>query len=150
MKRFLFTIALLPLVNLPSVAGEIHVTIERGNVLLNQGEGYAPVTSSAPVAPGNRILVRPSGSAIINYGSNCSVRIGAHSVWTITHKVPCRPGQRTVDMQIGRMHQQAAPPATLGTTGMIAIGAAAAGIGWGIYSTTKGHDDITQPPPASP
>jgi hypothetical protein len=74
-----------------------------GAVLVNDGKGFVPLSGSADVAPGSRVMVSPGQVATITYSEGCSVKVGSGRVWVIQQGNPCPNGAREVDLT-GRMN----------------------------------------------
>ena len=88
---------------LPYAANAATVVQQAGSVLVNKGEGYAPIAADAQVAPGTHVLVQPGGLAKITYSDTCAVRVGS-GVWTVQSTAPCVPGTSEIDFT-ARMNQ---------------------------------------------
>ncbi len=86
-----------------TAASAATVTGPEGAVLVSQGGAFKPITGSATVAPGARVMVRPGAVARISYEDGCSLRVGSGRVWTIRDQAPCKTGMREVDFT-GRMN----------------------------------------------
>ncbi|MFO0993132.1 MAG: hypothetical protein U1E67_14500 [Hyphomicrobiales bacterium] len=72
--------------------GEIvEISEMQGKVLVNAGNGYAPVPDMALLNQGDTVMVGDNSSAIIVYiDTKCRVRLPAHTVTTITLPDPCK------------------------------------------------------------
>ena len=109
------------------------VSPDLGEVLVNKGQGFVVSAGTVSVAPGDQVMVRPGGAALIAYGDTCSVRVGADRIWTVQPKAPCAPGSQFVDMT-GKMGQStdtgtpAIDTTTLLIGGAVVGGAVAAAI----------------------
>lgn len=110
--------------NLVFIESPIAATVEPivGEVLVNQGDGFKPLPSSASAnieqAAGSQIMVRPGGSALITYAANCSLRVPS-GIWVVKEASPCAEGTSLIDFT-GRMNQEAPPPD--GDTTMLIVG----------------------------
>lgn len=60
-----------------------------GNVLVDQGKGFAPVTAATQLHPGDRIMVSGKGGALLTYGPGCSVTLAPDSLTTFTGTESC-------------------------------------------------------------
>src|SRR5690348_4978374 len=131
-------------------------TIEpgQGNLTINQGKGFQPVTGRASGNIGDSVMVAPGGTATIVYDDGCRVTVRPGAVATIASLSPCASGSNAADMGL----PPAAPPAGPGyyqqpdNWGWIIGGALfGAGIGIAIYEATK-KNGTTAPviSPASP
>ena len=67
------------------------VTSEQGEVLVNQGAGYKPVTQPTEVAPGDQVIAKPRSSGRVVFSDGCAVKVEPGSVLTITPQSPCEP-----------------------------------------------------------
>lgn len=79
-------------------AGAAVLSQATGDVLVNSGRGFQPVSASSEVAPGAQIMVRDRATAVIAYNASCSVKIGGGRIWTVAPKAPCAPGATLIDM----------------------------------------------------
>jgi hypothetical protein len=83
---------------LASFAGEalaadevVEISEMSGKVLVNTGNGYAPVPDMALLNEGDTVMVGDNGSAIIVYiDTKCRVRLPARTVTTISLPDPCK------------------------------------------------------------
>jgi hypothetical protein len=132
------------------VAHAATVAAVEGEVLVNSGSGFKPITGAlSGVKPGTEVMVRPGGAATITYASNCSVRVPS-GVWAVQATAPCA-GKETIDFTT-RMNQEAPPagdaPAAAGDYtpwiigGLVVAGAAGAAV---LLSQGNNHNA-----PASP
>jgi len=67
------------------------VTSEQGEVLVNRGSGYKPVTRPTQVTAGNQVMVRPKGRGRVVFPDGCTVNVSPGVVFTIAAKSPCQP-----------------------------------------------------------
>jgi hypothetical protein len=63
-----------------------------GDLTLNQGQGFKPVTSTANAKVGDSVMVGPAGSATIVYEDGCKVDVRPGAVMTIAPLSPCASG----------------------------------------------------------
>ncbi len=106
---FVVGVALFSTFSLSQVAQAATIAVVEGEVLINGGDGFKPITETlGDVKPGSYVMVRPGGLATITYASNCSVRVPS-GVWAIQASAPCAAGKDTIDFST-RMNQQAPPP----------------------------------------
>jgi hypothetical protein len=80
-----------------SLASAATVSPQSGEVLANSGTGFTLVSATTELKAGGQLLVRPGGSAVIQYENGCSLRVGSDRVWVIQDKPPCEPG-RALDL----------------------------------------------------
>jgi len=74
------------------------ISVQSGQVLINNGQGFIPVSNVVEAGSGAQILVREGGVAIISYGPSCSVHLGGNRVWRIAPKAPCASGSKTINL----------------------------------------------------
>src|SRR5690348_16120630 len=72
--------------------GEIvEISEMQGKVLVNTGNGYAPVPDMTLLNEGDTVMVGDNSGAIIVYiDTKCRVRLPAHTVTTISLPDPCK------------------------------------------------------------
>jgi hypothetical protein len=63
-----------------------------GDLTINQGKGFKPVTSGATANVGDSVMVGPGGSATITYDDGCKVDVQPGAVATIAPLSPCASG----------------------------------------------------------
>src|SRR5690242_19913580 len=75
-------------------------TIEarQGDLTINQGEGFQPVTSRGTANVGDSVMVGPGGSATVVYDDGCKVSVQPGAVTTIAPLSPCASGSKAADM----------------------------------------------------
>ncbi len=122
--------------------------INSGSGYLNSGSGFRPVTVTTEVAAGDSVMVAPGGSAEIVYDKYCRIPVKPGRVAVVAPVSPCARGA-----DLGRpaaFPVKAAPPAASeDNTGYYLLGGAAAvGLGVGIWALTKSSS--SSPVPASP
>jgi hypothetical protein len=65
-----------------------------GKVLVQQGEGFVPVTGTVMLLPGDKVMVGAESSATISYlDGGCSVSINDQSLVKVAKKAPCGKGE---------------------------------------------------------
>jgi hypothetical protein len=72
-----------------------------GTTLVNQGEGFSPVTGASELKPGDRIMVKKGGTATITYPGGCTVPV--HGIATVGALSPC-------DFMAADLPSRKAPP----------------------------------------
>jgi hypothetical protein len=134
-----------------------------GNLTINQGQGFKPVTSGATANVGDSVMVGPGGSATIVYEDGCKVDVRPGAVLTVAPISPCASGsnaqiapdcKRWPDGQWywigpnGERHPCEPPNDWVGPT----IAAILAGAGFGIaaWRASEGNGTTTPIQPASP
>ena len=125
--------ALVSIFSFSQASGAATVNTVQGEVLVNSGNGFKPLTGATGVGdlkPGSQVMVRPGGSATITYASNCSVRVPS-GVWAVQEAPPCAAGTNLIDFT-SRMNQETPPPtddtATLIIGGVVVAAAVGAAI----------------------
>jgi hypothetical protein len=135
-----------------------------GDLTINHGQGFKPVTSRINANVGDAVMVGPGGSATVVYEDGCKVDIRPGAVTTIAPLSPCASGSNaqtapdckqwpdgqwySIDPHGG--HHPCEPPNDWVGAG-IGIGLLGIGLGVGIYEATKGNGTTTAvQQPASP
>jgi hypothetical protein len=70
-----------------------------GDLTINQGHGFKPVTARAQANVGDSVMVGPGGAATIAYDDGCKVNVGPGAVTTIAPISPCASGSNAQDQQ---------------------------------------------------
>ena len=138
--RALASLVLLML--LSSVASAASLTPERGDVFVNAGQGFKPVTGAVQVLPGQRVMIRKGGSALISYGGDCTARVGSGAVWTVPQQAPCGTERKFVDFTQNRMNQGVGPAESPflcfePTVGWVICSVFAGAVGYLVYEATQ-------------
>ena len=120
----------------------------QGEVLINSGEGFKPITGTlGDVKAGGMVMVRPGGLATITYASNCSVRVPS-GVWAIQASAPCAAGKEAIDFST-RMNEETPPPEDgfWSKNGVWIVGGVvvAGGVTAGILLSQNHHNNPTSP-----
>ena len=135
-----------------------------GDLTINHGQGFKPVTSRINANVGDAVMVGPGGSATVVYEDGCKVDIRPGAVTTIAPLSPCASGSNAqtapdckqwpdgqwywIDPNGG--HHPCEPPNDWVGAG-IGIGLLGIGLGVGIYEATKSNGTTTSvQQPASP
>jgi hypothetical protein len=63
-----------------------------GDLTINQGKGFRPVTSRVSANVGDSVMVGPGGSATVVYDDGCKVSVKPGAVTTIAPLSPCASG----------------------------------------------------------
>jgi len=74
----------------PSWAAVIEPGI--GDLSINQGQGFKPITGSTTANVGDSVMVGPGGSATIVYDDGCKVNVKPGAVASIAPLSPCASG----------------------------------------------------------
>lgn len=83
-----------------------------GELTINQGQGFTPVTSRTSANIGDSVMVGAAGNATIVYDDGCRVPVQPGAVATIAPLSPCASGSYAADMAL-----KAPPPAVETTPG---------------------------------
>lgn len=121
---------------LASAAQAATLTPIQGQVLLNTGGGYKPVTTSVTVKAGDSILVNPDGLAQLSYDDCATYEIKPGDVVYVAEKetIPCGAG--AID---------GAGLGGLGANGLV-VGGLAVAIGVGVVvGVSSGSDSPSSP-----
>jgi hypothetical protein len=77
-----------------------------GELTINQGQGFKPLTSRTSASIGDSVMVGAAGNAMIVYDDGCRVPVQPGAVATIAPLSPCASGSYAADMAV-----KAPPPA---------------------------------------
>jgi hypothetical protein len=130
-------------------------TIEPGSgeLTINQGQGFKPVTSHSNANVGDSVMVGPGGSATVVYDDGCRATVKPGAVVTITPLSPCASGSNAADMGVPPPVVPAQPYVEDSGWAGVAVGVLAAGaLGVGIWRASEGNGTTSTPvfSPASP
>jgi len=121
--------------------GVVEISQMRGKILVNSGNGYAPVPDMSLLNEGDTVMVGDGSSAIIVYvDTNCRVKLPAKTVTTITLPDPCK----SAAAPIGSSSSFISQPATWLALGGLAF---AGGIAFLVTShdNEEGNDSPLEP-----
>ena len=123
-----------------------------GDLTINQGQGFKPVTSRSNANVGDSVMVGPGGGATVVYDDGCKVRVQPGAVATIAPLSPCASGSNAADLGIPPPVVQ---PYVEDNSVWVGVGvglAAAAGFGVAIWRATEGNGTTSTPlfKPSSP
>lgn len=65
---------------------------ELGDLTINQGKGFRPVTSHVSANVGDLVMVGPGGAATVTYDDGCKVNVQPGAVTAIAPLSPCASG----------------------------------------------------------
>lgn len=111
----------------PMIAGAasaVRLSNIQGRVLVDKGQGPAPVGDGVGLAPGDRVVVAQGSSADLFYGPDCQIVLKAGAGFTVTETSPC-----------------ADPGAGGGFGGGVWLGAGAAALGIGVGIAVLADED---------
>jgi hypothetical protein len=138
------------LVASPSWAAVVEPGI--GDLTINHGQGFKPVTSGAQANVGDSVMVGPGGAATLTYDDGCKVNVQPGTVITVAPLSPCASGSNA--------QTNYSPNCKIGPNGQpydcdpdwvgAAIGATLFGIGIGIAAYEASKSNGTTLSPASP
>lgn len=122
-----------------------------GKVLVNQGEGFVPVSGPLSLKAGDTVMVGEESFATVSYGE-CSVALSSPTVFSVTKAAPCAKGEKVAAVN-GAFIAPAADmdPATMDPAGcagfmcgapagllpLLLVGGAAATVGIVVVATKK-------------
>jgi hypothetical protein len=123
-----------------------------GDLTINQGRGFNPVTSRINANVGDSVMVGASGAATVTYDDGCKVSVQPGAVTTIAPLSPCAAGSNAATT--GTSYYPNCTPQPDGSQYChpdwaliaVAVGAAAV-LGVGIWAVTSTHGSTG---PASP
>src|SRR5215472_324791 len=72
----------------------------KGDLSINQGQGFKPIKSPINANVGDSVMVGPGGSATIAYEDGCKVSVQPGAVVTIAPLSPCASGSNAADLGI--------------------------------------------------
>jgi hypothetical protein len=75
------------LLSLPAWAATVESV--QGQVSINRGDGFRPVTGAIQANVGDTVMASPGGRAKIVYSDGCPVNVNPGAVVTITAESPC-------------------------------------------------------------
>lgn len=134
------------------ITGGLSTTIRYGELTINQGQGFTPVTSRTSAAIGNSVMVGAAGNATIVYDDGCRVPVQPGAVATIAPLSPCASGSYAADMAVKALPPAAEPaPAGYGEFNPAFWAIWLGGVGFITYEIVRAssHNETT-PSPASP
>ncbi len=70
----------------------------QGGVLVNRGGGFVRVAGGEQLKPGDLVMVRPGGNAIVAYSGGCFVNVQVGSVYTVQPENYCQLAGADVDI----------------------------------------------------
>lgn len=76
-----------------TVARAATLSVVKGEVLVNRGEGYESVRDDAELSPGNIAVARAGSSAKVIFSNGCTVYLGVGTVFTVPKEPPCEGGK---------------------------------------------------------
>lgn len=91
-RRLLGTLAVGCAVLVASPSWAAMIEPGTGDLTINRGEGFQPVTNQTHANIGDLVMVGPSGAATITYDDGCKVAVQTGSVATIAPLSPCASG----------------------------------------------------------
>ena len=91
MQRSILAAASVLILSSIGSAGPLEAQLSsiRGNVLVDRGNGFAPISGVTQLVVGNRVLVSGEGTAVLTYGPGCSVPLAPDSLTTFTGTESC-------------------------------------------------------------
>src|SRR5690242_2036800 len=110
-----------------------------GDLTINQGRGFTPVTARANATVGDSVMVGPGGSATVVYDDGCKVSVRPGAVATIAPLSPCASGSNAADMGLppAPAVQPAYAPQSNWWEAALGVALFGTGIGIAIYEATK-------------
>jgi hypothetical protein len=119
-----------------------------GDLTINQGKGFKPVTSRTSANVGDSVMVGPGGTATVTYDDGCKVSVQPGAVTTIAPLSPCASGSYAADMGLPPAAAGAPAGAPAGTADpyltLLMFGGFAGGIAYLVTTVRSGQG------PASP
>ncbi len=87
-----FHIATICMICFATFANAATLNDVRGRVLVDNGSGFKAVSAPASVSPGDRVSVRGSGQALIQFDNGCVGKVDSNQTVTVPVDPPCEPG----------------------------------------------------------
>jgi hypothetical protein len=75
-----------------------HVGDFHGKVLVNQGEGFVPVSGPLALKAGDSVMIGEESFATVSY-NECSVALTEPTVFIVGEKAPCVKGEKIAALQ---------------------------------------------------
>jgi hypothetical protein len=69
-----------------------------GKVLVNQGEGFVPVSGPLALKAGDTVMIGEESFATVSY-NECAVSLTEPTVFTVGEKAPCAKGEKIASVQ---------------------------------------------------
>jgi hypothetical protein len=107
-----------------------------GKVLVNQGEGFVPVSGPLSLKAGDTVMVGEESFATVTYNNKCSVALSSPTVLSVTDKAPCAKGENVAAIDGAFVAPTFAPPPAF-VLPLILVGGAAATVGIVVVATKK-------------
>ena len=104
------------------------VTPDQGQVLVNRGGGYKPVTQPVEASVGDQVMVKPKGQAHVVFPDGCSMLVSVGMIFTIGPKSPCEQKGSHIETQATLPPQQQAAPAGGGDALFLSVAGVSAGM----------------------
>jgi hypothetical protein len=122
-----------------------------GDLTINQGQGFKPVTSQVNANVGDSVMVGPGGSATVVYEDGCKVDVRPGAVTTIAPLSPCASGSTAQD-NYNPNCPPGQPYCSPDWGWAVGVGLFALGIGAAAYGASRSNGTTTavSSSPASP
>jgi len=75
-----------------SAASAATIAPVKGDVSLNQGQGFKKLDAAFEAKVGDAVMVSPGGSAKVSYADGCAIELKPGAVMVITELSPCASG----------------------------------------------------------
>ena len=79
-----------------AAASAATLNTERGEVLINRGEGFRRVAKATAVVPGDQIMANPRGKGHVQFSPTCQVIVEPGSIFVVPSEPPCKATGRYV------------------------------------------------------
>lgn len=83
----------------PIPADAAFVSASKGEVLINQGQGFMPLGGTVRLDPGSQVMVRNGGEALIYFDGTCSLKLSNNHTFMIGSQPPCPPDRNYVELE---------------------------------------------------
>lgn len=136
MREFLAALCIGCLLLAGSAASAATIAPVKGDVSVNQGQGFKKLDAAFEAKVGDAVMVSPGGSAKVSYADGCTIELKPGAVMVIAALSPCASGSYADEND----HND--------NTGALVFGAVTAGVtGFVIYEILQ---NTKTRPPASP
>ena len=136
MREFLAALCIGCLLLAGSAASAATIAPVKGDVSVNQGQGFKKLDAAFEAKVGDAVMVSPGGSAKVSYADGCAIELKPGAVMVIAALSPCASGSYADEND----HND--------NTGALVFGAVTAGVtGFVIYEILQ---NTKTRPPASP
>lgn len=136
-NRFATLLAAATFAGVASVGEAATVTSVSGEMLVNQGAGYRPMSGEGKLNAGSLVMVGAQGSARITYDDGCVVQVAPGRVELVGAQSPCSAGAPNA-MTTGATPPPPLPPPPVPAAGVAGLSSTYVLAGVGIAAGVGG------------